>query len=92
MSFIDTEVVLARSEKAAFNSSRKPKGDHREVARPAKWKHQSKPAIVIDEPFIVYKKRDGSKIALKPSLMAPEAWVSLGMVEASSPEEAVLLV
>lgn len=92
MSFIETEVVLSRSEKAAFNSARKPKGDHREVARPQKFKHQRPPEIIVDSPFIVYMKRDGTKIALEPTLMAPESWVSLGLVEASSREEACLLV
>jgi len=53
MSFVDVLVVLSREEKAAVNGARKPKGDHREVAAPAKrrFKQVPPPPIEIEDPM-----------------------------------------
>lgn len=53
MSFVDTEVALSRSDKALVNGCRKPKGDHREIALPAKrrFKQVSPPPIEIEDPM-----------------------------------------
>lgn len=94
MSFIDTEVILSRTAKAEFNSSRKPKGDHREVALPAKrrFKQTPPPPIEIEQTFVVYKRRDGTKVAILATFIAPESWTSLGVVDAFSAEEALKLI
>lgn len=63
MSFVDVLAVLSREEKASVNGARRPKGDHREVAMPAKkrFKQTPPPPIEVEEDlprFQIWRKNE----------------------------------